>query len=172
MEENIARHIDEDRPWAPLSCNLKRRAQGRHELLRFLYLEVMLCDGHGDIENVRLLKGIAAQDGGIDLPRDRDDGNRIHECCRDACHEVRRARTARCNADADLARSACIAVGSMCRILLVRDENLLDFLTIVESIVKRQDHTAWIPKDRIDALLHEALNHGHSTCHLFHNTLS
>ena len=164
-EKEVARHVDEHGAGTAMLRDGERLAHGRHELLRALDLEVVLRDRHRDVEDVRLLERIAAERGRVDLPRDRDDRDGIHERRCESRDEVRRARTARRDADADLARRTRVAIGSMRRVLLVRHENLADVFRVIERVVERQDHAARITEDGVDLLLAQAREHGFCAFH-------
>lgn len=153
--EEIARHIDEHRAGTTMTRERECLAHRRHELVGLLDLEVVLRDRHRDVEDVRLLERIAPQERCVDLPRDGDDRDRVHEGRREPRDEIRRARARRRDADADLARCTRVAVGRMRGILLMCHEDFPDVRVLIECVVKRQDHAARITENRVDSLLLE-----------------
>ena len=90
--EEIARHIDEHRAGAAVARERECLAHRRHELVGLLDLEVVLRDRHRNVEDVRLLERIAPQERCVDLPRDGDDRNGVHEGRREPRDEIRRTR--------------------------------------------------------------------------------
>ena len=153
--EEIARHIDEHGAGTTMARERECLAHRRHELVGFLDLEVVFRDRHRDVEDVRLLECIAPQERCVDLPRDGDDRDRVHEGRREPRDEIRRTG-ARCrDADADLARCTRVAVGRMRGILLMCHEDFPDVRVLIECVVKRQDHAARITENRVDSLLLE-----------------
>lgn len=153
--EEIARHVDEHGAGTAVAREREGLAHRRHELVGLLDLEVVLRDGHRDVEDVRLLERIAPQERCVDLPCDGDDRDRVHEGRRKARDEIRRARARRRDADADLARCARVAIGRMRGILLMCHEDFPDVRVLIECVVKRQDHAARITENRVDSLLLE-----------------
>lgn len=154
-EEEVARHIDEHGTGPAMARQSKGLAHGRHELVGMLDLEIVLRDRHRNVEDVRLLERIAPQERSVDLSRDGDDRHGVHEGRRKARDEICRAGARRRDADADLARSARVAVGCVRGILFVCHEDFPDVRVLIKCIVKRQDHAARITKNRVDSLFLE-----------------
>lgn len=154
-KEEVARHIDEHGAGTAVARQCKGLAHSRHELVGMLDFEVVLRDRHRDIEDVRLLERIAPQERSVDLSRDGDDRHGVHEGRRQARDEICRAGARRRDADADLARSARVAVGCVRGILFVCHEDFPDVRVLIKCIVKRQDHAARITKNRVDSLFLE-----------------
>ena len=88
---------------------------------------------------------------------DRDHRDRVEQGGTDAGDEVRRARTARAEADADPAGHPRVPVGRMGAALLVADEDVAQLRVVAQDVVQRQDHAAGIAEEHVHALAEERL---------------
>ena len=157
-EENITRHVDQYRPASTAERNVKSLPNRRNKFACVFDLEIVFRDGHCNIEYVRFLKGVATQKRGVDLPRYRHDGYRIHKRRRNARDQIRRAGSRSGHAHADFARRPCVTVGSVRRVLFVCHQNLSDFRFVDKRVVQRQNHSAGVAENHINATLAQAFD--------------
>ncbi len=115
----------------------------------------MLGDGQGDAGDVDFLKRVAPEDFAADLARDGDDGDGVEHGGGDAGYEVGGAGAAGRDADADLARSAGVAVGHVRGALLVADEDVV-YGELAQGVVGGEDGSARVAEDLVHALAGES----------------
>ena len=103
---------------------------------------VVLGDRHRDAGDVGFLEGIGADQRAGLLPGDRDHRDRVHVRVGDRGDEVRRARTRRRHADADLAGGLRVPGGRVPRALLVADEHVPHPRGVQQRVVGGKDRAA------------------------------
>ncbi len=110
---------------------------------------VVLRAGPRDADDVGLLEGVVADEGGVYLAGEDDHGHRIHIGGRDARHGVRCARAGGDQRDADARGRAGVAVGRVDCGLLVADQDLPD-AAAVQGVRYIEDGAAGVAEDGID----------------------
>src|SRR5690606_582563 len=119
---------------------------------------VVLRDRHGDAGNVRLLEGVLSEREGTHLAGDGHQRGAVHPGVGDRRDQVRRARTARRDADTDLSTGAGITLGGVPGSLLMAAEYVMELtLVIGERVVEGHDRPAGNAEDQVDALADECL---------------
>ena len=138
---------------------MERLTNDRADVLAVLHEEVVLRAGPGDPDVVRLLERVVADARRRHLPRERDDGNRVHHRVLQRGHEVGRGRPRGHQTDTDLPRRARVAFGRMAGGGLLADEDVTQTFEVVENVVDRKDGAARQAEDRIHALALETFEH-------------
>jgi len=100
------------------------------------------------------LKRVAPEDFAADLAGDGDDGDGVEHRRRDAGDEVSGAGAGRCDADADFAGGAGVAVGHVRGALLVADEDVVDG-ELAQGVVGGEDGSARVAEDLVHAFAGE-----------------
>ena len=95
--------VDEDGPGAAAGCYLKCQAHCCRDVFGARDEEVVLGDRERNAGDIDFLEGVAAEDFGGDLSRDRDDRDAVEHGCGEAGDEVRRAGAACSHAHAGAA---------------------------------------------------------------------
>src|SRR5262249_29319436 len=116
---HVLGHVDDDRPGPAGGGDVERRLDDARDVLGARDQVVVLGDGPAHLDDRRLLEGVAADDGGADLPGDGDDRAGVHLGVGQAGDEVGRPGPAGGQADADLAGAAGVALGGEAAALLV-----------------------------------------------------
>ena len=106
---------------------------------------------------------------GWHLAGDADDRHRIHQCIGETGDGIGRAGPGRHEHDADTTRRAGVTLRGVYGALLVTHEHVGNLVLLDQLIVDRQNRTAWIAEDVLDALilqgLQDHLGTVHCTCH-------
>ena len=110
---------------------------------------------HRNARDIDLLKRVAAEQRGLDVPRYRNNGTRIHVCCGDARHEIGGTGSRGRDNDSRSARRAGVSVRRVSRRLLVAGEYMANFIAFVKFIVDIEHRTAGITENRIDSLFEQ-----------------
>ena len=118
---------------------------------------VVLGHRQRDAVDVDLLEGVLADEGGRHVPGDRDDRHGVQERGADPGHEIGRARAGRSHADTDPPGDARVAVGRVRTALFVTDQDVAELGVVAEDVVQRQDDTAGVAEEDVDALAEERL---------------
>ena len=134
-KEQIPGDIHQHRAGTAFPGQLESLPQGGDKLFYVLHLVVVLGDGHGDIQDIRFLEGITAQQAGIHLPSDGHHGDGIHEGRSQPRHQIGGTGTGSGNAHPHLARSPGIAISGMGCVLLMGHQDFPDALFIIECII-------------------------------------
>ena len=133
--------------------------------------EVVLGDGEGHTDDIRLLEGVVSQQGGGHLARDGDDGDGIHHGGGQAGDEVERTGARSRHAHADFARGAGVAVGHVGRALLVAGQHVADGV-LGHRVVGGQNCTTWVAEEHVHSLGQKRLPHNVcASTFLTHNRL-
>ena len=117
---HVFRNVHEHRPRATALCDDKRLAEDSGELVNVLNDVIVLRNRRRDAGDVRLLKAVLADQVHVNVARDEHDGNAVEVGRGNAGHEVGRPRAGGCDADADLAARAGVAIRRVRRALLMR----------------------------------------------------
>ena len=168
-ELHVFRNVDHDRTGTARARDMEGLVQDARQILDALHEPVVLGAGPGDADRVALLERIRADQMRRHLAGDADDRDRIHQRIDQAGHGIGSARTRGDEADADLARRACVALGRMDDALLVATQNVTDRVLLEDLVVDRQHSAAGIAEQRVDALILQGFEHhfcaGHLPCH-------
>src|SRR5204862_4454099 len=124
LDEDVLRQIDVHGPGTTGGGDVERLTNDRADVLAVLHEEVVLRAGPGDPDVVRLLERVVADARRRHLPRERDDGNRVHHRVLQRGHEVGRGRPRGHQTDTDLPRRARVAFGRMAGGGLLADEDV------------------------------------------------
>ena len=139
-------------------------------------MKLCLVAGARDAEGVGFLEGVAADELGVHLAGDGDDGDGIHHGVDQAGDQVGGAGAGSGAADADLAGGARIAFGGEAGVLFVAHEDVAD-VAVVEGVVKRQGDAAGIAEEAVDAFARQAFEQDFRAVHQFagfglHNSMT
>ena len=118
---------------------------------------VVLRAGARDADDVGLLEGVVADEGGVYLAGEDDHGHRVHVGGGDACDGVRRSGAGCDQRHADARGGAGVAVCSVDSRLLVADEDLPD-ARLVQGVRYIEDRAAGVAEEGIDPLGLEGFN--------------
>ena len=162
--EYVLGHINDDWPRTARAGNEERFLEDARQFLYILDEIIMLCNGRRDAKDVRLLERILADIGISHLSGDADERNRVCTSRSNARDEIRRPWPRGRKDNADLARSAGIAVSCMDCALLMAREHMREF-HLVDSIIQGQHCTARIAEDDVHPFSFQALQHSLSSIH-------
>ncbi len=175
---SICRHIFCDihkyRAWSAAPRDGKCLSEGICQNCHIFYYIIMFGNGHGDSCDIHFLKRILSQKGKGYIAGNGHHGHRIHISCCDSRHQIGRTRSAGCQTDANPAGGSGIPVCRMCRPLLMRRQNMFDFLTVlIQRIVHIQNRAAGIAEHCIHSLLFQTFHYNLRTCqyHVFSSCL-
>ena len=129
-------------------------------------MKLCLVAGARDAEGVGFLEGVAADEFGVDLAGDGDDGDGIHHGVDQAGDEVGGAGAGGGAADADLAGGAGVAFGGEAGILFVAHEDVAD-VVVVKGVVEGEGDAAGIAEETVDAFAGEAFEEHFGAGHQF-----
>ena len=151
--------IHKDRARSARLCNLEGLTNGIRKVFNALYKEVVLGDGNGNARDVDFLEAVLPDERTGHVARDCHHRNGIkHRGCNPR-YKVGCARARSCQADAHLTRCTGIAVGSVRSTLLVRGQNMVDFVLIfIQRVVDIDYLTAGIPEYVGYPLLNQGFN--------------
>ena len=156
-DRDVLRDIDQHRTRAARARDIERAPYGFRQILDVAHQEVVLDTGPGDADGVALLKSVFANRVGRHLAAKDHDRDRIHVGGGDARHGVGDPWATGDQADAYLARRSRIRVGCMHRSLLVANQDVLEFVLLVDRVVDVQDRAARIAEDVLYAFIRKAL---------------
>src|ERR1700689_2492809 len=162
--ENVLRDIDEHGTRASRSRDVESFVNDLRQLLDVLHHEVVFGGGAGDAEGVGFLEGVAADELGVDLAGDGDDGDGIHHGVDESGDEVGGAGPGGGAADAYLAGGAGIAFGSEAGVLFVTHQDVTN-VAVEEGVVEGQGDAAGIAEEAVDAFAGEAFEEDFSAVH-------
>ena len=155
LSRDICRDIDQNRTFSAglryrerLADILRHSALARRDKRIFRHR-------HRNARDIDLLKRVAAEERGLDVPRYRNNGARIHVCRGDARHEIGGTGSRGCNNNSRSASCAGVAVRRVSRRLLVAGEYMANFIAFVKFIVDIEHRTAGITENRIDSLFEQ-----------------
>ena len=154
--EKIRRDIDHHRPRTSFAGPIKSFRNRRWNFFDGLHQPAPLGQRERQPEYVGFLEGIRADQSAANLPGDADQRHRIHFRVSDSGHEIRGARPAGGNRNADLPRGARMAFGGKHRALLVPRENVADAAAL-ERVIQRHDRAAGVAEHQFHALGAQAL---------------
>ena len=138
----------------------KRPADDRCQTAYILYNEIILCNGHGHARNVDFLETVLAQQAVGHVAGDGHHRHGIHISGSDACHQIGSTRAGCGQTHAHLAGGPCVAVGCMGSPLLVRCQDMGDFIPVlVQCIIYIQDSAARITKYGVHTLFLQTRNY-------------
>ena len=124
-----------------------------------LHNKTVFGNRHGDAGGIHLLEAIPPEERSVHIAGDKHNRDRIHKGGSDARDQVGGARAGGGEANARFPAGARIALGCMCRPLLMRSQDVADFITVViERVIHCQDCSARIPKNRIHSLLQQHIH--------------
>ena len=155
--EGVLRDVDVDRARPAGPGDVERLREGTRELVRIADQVVVLGHRQGDAVDVDLLEGVLADERGRHVAGDRDHRDRVEERRADPGDEVRRARAARPEADADPTGDPRVPIGRVGAALLVADEHVAQLRVVAEHVVEGQHDAARVPEEDVDALTEERL---------------
>ena len=155
--EHVLGNVDVYRPGTARARDVERLAHRHRDVLGAHHEVVVLRDRLRDARDVRFLETVLAQQRARHVPRDRHHRRRVQVRGRDASDQVGRARTARRQADADLARGAGVAVGHVRGALFVPHQHVVDRGELGQRVVEREHHASGVPEDRRNSLPLETL---------------
>src|SRR5437870_5244421 len=166
FDEHVLREVHVDRPGPAGGRDVEGLADDGPEVLAVLHEEVVLGARARDADVVRLLERVVADQVRGDLPRERDDRDRVHVGVLQRGHEVRRRGPRGHQAGAHLARRPRVALRGVPRGGFLADEDVADPLEVVEGVVDRQHRAAGQPEEDVDPFAFQTLEHdprsGHS----------
>jgi hypothetical protein len=145
---------------------VERLVQRARDLERVLDHERVLDGRHGDAEHVGLLEAVGPQQVRAHLAGDEHSRDRVHHRVLDRRHDVRGARAARGQADADLARRLRVTLGGVPAARLVAHQDMAD-AAVEQGVVGGDVRAAGKAEYDVDALRLQALHHGIDRPHSF-----
>ena len=167
---DIFRDVHDNRAGPTGTCQLEGAANRVLERVRVGDKEYVLGHGAHDGGDGRFLECVGADSGSRHLPADHDQGNRVRHAVANRRDRVRSSGARRHHDHSDFAAGACVAGCHEASSLFVgRHDQLhrwlgvgLGVVVVVSEhrIINRQDGTAGVPEDRIDAFVCEYLHHG------------
>ena len=144
--EDVFRDIDEHGAGAAAGGDVEGFVNDLGEFGERLHHEVVLGGGAGDAEGVGFLKGVAADEFGVHLAGDGDEGDGIHHGVDEAGDEVGGAGAGGGAADAYFTGGAGVAFGGEAGVLFVADEDVFD-VVIVEGVIERDGDAAGVAEE-------------------------
>ena len=162
--EHVLGDIDQDRPGTAGGGHVEGLMHDAREVREVLDQVIVLGGGARDAEGVGLLKRVAADELGGDLPGDGDDGDGIHERVHQAGGQVGGARPGSGAADAYFTGGARVAFGGEGRIFLVTHQDVLDG-AIVEHVVEGKRDPARVAEHAIHAFPRQTLDEHSCAAH-------
>ena len=161
---NVLGNINQYRAGSAGACQDDCLADGICQLLDRADKVVMLGDGQRNTRDINLLEGVGTDLCAENVTRDGQHGNAVQVRRRNTGNQVCRAGTGGGKHNADLTRSARVAVSGVCRALLVRRQDVLDLVLIfIQRIVNVNDLTAGITEDGLAFLLDQCSDQNVST---------
>ena len=148
---HIFGYVNEDRPGPSRFRYVKGLFDDARHLFHVSHEIAVLGARARNADDVCLLKGIVADEGGIHLSRENHDRYGIHVGRGDPCHRVRGSRTGCDQTNAGPARGPRITVGRMHRRLLVAHQNLLQ-VRAVQGVCYIEDSASRVAKKRVHTL--------------------
>ena len=128
---HILGDIDEHRTLAPAVCDAEGVSERISQILLIVHKIVVLCDRERHACNTDLLESVSADQMIADVRGDKHRRYAVHIGRRDTGHQICRARSARCKSDANLAGRSCVAIGGMCRPLLMCGQYMSDLIAVL-----------------------------------------
>ena len=158
LQLDVRGDVDQHRTRAARGCDVERLLKDAGQVRRILDQIRMLRKGLARAGDVSLLEHIAAQQPGVHLAGDRDQGDGIHICRRNAGDQVGCAGAGGRDADAGLAARAGIAAGHMRGILFLPHQDMFD-VRFCNIIIKWADRCARITEQMGNAFVLQAFHH-------------
>ena len=147
--EDVFGDVDQHGAGASAGGDVKRFMHDLGQLGHVLDHEVVLGAGTCEAEGVRLLEGVAADEGAVDLAGDGDDGNGIHHGIDQAGDQVGSAGAGGGAADTDFTGSARVAFGGEYGVLLMPHQHMAD-VVVIQGIVKGEGDPAGVAEKAFD----------------------
>ena len=154
--QQVGGDVDHYRPRTPAACPVKSFGDRLRNLVNRANQTAPLGQRERHAENVSLLKRIGADQRAAHLPRDADQGNRIHLRVGNACDQIGRAGPAGRHGNAHFARNPRITFRRENRALLVPREDV-PHAAALERVVQRHDRAAGIAKHQLHPFGAQAL---------------
>ena len=104
---------------------------------------------------VAFLERLCAEERSGDLAGDGDDGSRVHLGGGEAGHEVGRARTGGCNANADFSRKPGVGFGGVGGGLFVPHEDMAQLGVVPKGVIEGENGPAGMAEEDINAFAEE-----------------
>ena len=166
--------VEHHRPRSSAAGYVESTAHGPGHILRTSNLIGPLGDGLRNTNDIDLLKGIGAHDGGIHLSAYHHKGRGVNHGVGNACHCVHGPRATGGNGNSHTTAHTGIALSCMDGTLLMTDKYVMQtFAMVVERIIGGHDGTARIPEEDIYALGFQAAHQSLRSCNqLFHYLLT
>ncbi len=156
---NVLGDVDDHRARAAGGGDVERLGQDARQILHPAHQVVVLGARPRDADRVALLEGIGADEVRRHLAGDADHRDGIQHRVGERGHDVGGARAGRHEHDAGTAGRAGVALGHMAGAGLVTHEDVAHVLLLEDLVVDRQDRSAGIPEDGIDAVVLQRLDH-------------
>ena len=126
----------------------------------------MFGDAATDFDNRCLLKCVESDIGSRYLSGDRDDGDAVQFCIRQAGDQICRARTAGCHADPRLAGRSSVSLGGKRTALLMARQNRANAVLVSsQRLVQRHTGTTRIGENDLNVMVHQRLHENVGTIH-------
>ncbi len=146
-------YIHNNRTRSPRRSDKKGLLDDRRDVFSPLNHEAVFHDGSRNTHHVSLLKGIFSDQMALHLPRENNQGNRIHIRSSNTGNGVGRAGARRHQNDSRFAGCPRVPVSGVGRRLLMTHQNMRHRIEFKKSIVDVQGSTTGIAEDVFDSLI-------------------
>lgn len=169
---NILGQIDENGTGSAGSSNLKGLVDSSGELSNVLDHDVPLGARSGDADNIGLLEGVSADNGGQDLTGEDNHGGTIGKSVLHGGDDVGGTGARGDENDTGLTRGSSVALGHVAGTLLVSREHKVEVLRVVNGVKDGENGSTGVTEDSVDVVsqhhLVEDLSSRHSDEGLVH----
>ena len=134
---DVLRHVDEHRPWTAGLGDVERLLDDARNVVDVPHEVAVLDHRQRHAEDVGLLEGTPADHFLVDLSRDGDERNRVHERVGDPGDKIRCARPRSGHANPRPAGGAPVALCGECSSLFVPGQHHTDFFRLGQGLMNR-----------------------------------
>ena len=143
---HVLRDVHHHRSRPPGPRDVKRPLDRQRQVLHLLHQDVVLHAGPRDADRVDFLESVVADQRGAHLPGEHHQRHGVHVGIGNAGHGVGRARAGSHQNHPDFSGRFGIALGRMCRALLVAHQDVIHFLLLVQFVVDVKHGAAGVAK--------------------------
>ena len=144
---NVFRNIHQNRTGTTGTRNVKRTAHGLGQIFDIAHKEIVFDAWPGNTDGIALLECVFTDGVRRHLTTDDHHRNRVHVGCGNASHGIGHARATGHQANAYFIGRTRISVGSVNGSLLVSDQNMFEFVLLVNRVVNVEHSPTGIAKD-------------------------
>ena len=149
---------------------MKRLLHGFSQIARVLDQEIVFDNRPCNADRIALLERVQTNRVRWYLPRDDHHGNTVHIGGSNAGHSIRGTRPGGYQRDAHITRGTGVAVCGMNGTLFVANQNVLNGVLLVESVVNVKYSPTWIAPDVFNAFGLQSFNENLGASELLHRS--